>query len=99
MTEVVVTDAELIAEIAEAMQREIANWLAGKADDADLIRPIIPILARHRALGRLQGLEEAAAEVRAWFPCDTINDPRYAAGKALLDGIRALRREALGDET
>ncbi len=42
---------------------------------------------------RRQMQSECAAEIQAWFPCDTINDPRYAAGKALLAAIRAIPLE------
>lgn len=36
-------------------------------------------------------LEDAAGEVAQWFPHGTIDNPKYAAGRALFEAIRALK--------
>lgn len=39
--------------------------------------------------GYERGLREAADEVQAWFPVNTMDEPRYAAGRALKAAILA----------
>lgn len=43
-----------------------------------------------RIEGARLGIEAAAADVKTWFPGDTINSERSSAGRALYDSILAL---------
>ena len=56
---------------------------------------ILPIITRRedqaRAEGVAEGLGIAAADVKTWFPGDSIDKPLSVAGKSLYDSILAKR--------
>lgn len=80
---------DYVAKIGECMvERQM------RSGEMDEFSSLIHTVARHRIAAHNAAIEAAAAEVEAWFPGASIDNPKHAAGKALRDAILTLRKEA-----
>lgn len=70
---------ELIAQFFRADDCQLSVKMVLGSQPAALFRLVAEVWQQARA----EALEDAAKEVKAWFPCGTIDKPEFAAGKAL----------------